>query len=89
MEKLGSQQEATILGIILLEIQVKPSVPKEFTTEIVILEPTWMTLIQDYVQMGNLHQNKKKGKKSGGGTQIIRLVTLRLKHFQVGSLLYP
>ena len=63
LAKLGSQREATLLGAIPLEIQVKPSVPEEFVMEITTLGPTWMTPVWDYVKTGTLPQDKKEARR--------------------------
>ncbi|XP_074374821.1 uncharacterized protein LOC141715244 [Apium graveolens] len=63
LAKLGSQREATLLGVIPLEIQNKTSVPEEFTFEIAALGRTWMTPIWDYVKTGTLPQEKKEARR--------------------------
>ncbi|XP_074362787.1 uncharacterized protein LOC141703077 [Apium graveolens] len=63
LAKLGSQREATLLGVIPLEIQNMPSVPEEFTFEIAALGITWMTPIWDYVKRCTLPQEKKEARR--------------------------
>ncbi|XP_074346342.1 uncharacterized protein LOC141685117 [Apium graveolens] len=64
LEKMGSQQEAVLLGSIPLEIQEIPSIP-----EIEIMQvdeapkETWMTPILAYVREGTLPEDKFKARR--------------------------
>ncbi|KAK1398908.1 hypothetical protein POM88_008771 [Heracleum sosnowskyi] len=64
LAKLGSQKEATMLGVIPLEIQVQPSIPK---LEVMNLEPAtevlWTTPIMEYITKGIVPEKKEEAKR--------------------------
>ncbi|XP_074363401.1 uncharacterized protein LOC141703910 [Apium graveolens] len=64
LEKMGSQQEAMLLGSIPLEIQEIPSIPE---VEIMQVDEapkeTWMTPILAYIRKGTLPEDKFKARR--------------------------
>ncbi|XP_074351523.1 uncharacterized protein LOC141690640 [Apium graveolens] len=64
LAKLGSRREATLLGVIPLDIQRQPSVPEyEISSTGSGLEPTWMTPILDYIKEGSLPYGKNEARR--------------------------
>lgn len=62
--KLGSQKEATYLGVIPLEIQEEPSVPSIEVMEIeATMIITWMTSILAYLKEGVLPTDKVEARR--------------------------
>ncbi|XP_074353997.1 uncharacterized protein LOC141692932 [Apium graveolens] len=64
LAKMGSQQEAVLLGSILLEIQKIPSIPE---IEAMQVDETpkeiWMSPLLAYIHKGTLHEDKFKARR--------------------------
>ena len=64
LAKLASQKEATMLGVITLEIQKKPSVPEEEVMQVEgEAEVTWMTPLWAYIKDGTLPADKMAARR--------------------------
>ena len=64
LAKLGSQREATLLGVIPLEIQSEPSIPKIEVMDVEVQnEDSWMTPIKKYIVEGVLPVDKEEARK--------------------------
>ena len=48
LAKLGSQREATLLGVIPLKIQMRPNIHEEVVMTLNAPSPTWMTPVWAY-----------------------------------------
>ena len=53
LAKMGSQREATMLGVIHLKIQMRPSIHEEVVMTLNAPSPTWMTSVWAYVILPN------------------------------------
>ncbi|XP_074381115.1 uncharacterized protein LOC141721873 [Apium graveolens] len=64
LEKLGSRHEATLLGVVPLDIQRRPNMPLHEIISIVSgLDTTWMTLILAYLKEGLLLDIKNETRR--------------------------
>ena len=63
LTKLGSQREATMLGVIPLRIQMRPSIHEEVVMTLNAPSPTWMTLVWAYVKEGILPNDPKEARR--------------------------
>lgn len=63
LAKLGSRREATLLGIVPLEIQRRPSVPEQEILSINGQSLTWMTPIWKYIKEGTLSEGKNEARR--------------------------
>ncbi|XP_074378040.1 uncharacterized protein LOC141719561 [Apium graveolens] len=64
LAKIGSQQEAVLLGSIPLEIQEIPSIPEVEVMQVdEAPKETWMTPILDYIHKGALPEDKFKARR--------------------------
>lgn len=62
--KCDSQKDKALIGVILLEIQKKPSVPEaELMMIVTVKAPTWKTLILEYLREGTLLEYKAESRK--------------------------
>ncbi|XP_074358190.1 uncharacterized protein LOC141697610 [Apium graveolens] len=65
LAKLGSSREATLLGVVLLDIQRQPSFPEHEVGSIGSdLDPTWMTHILVYIKEGSLPDEKNEARRT-------------------------
>ncbi|XP_074351895.1 uncharacterized protein LOC141691046 [Apium graveolens] len=64
LAKLGSCREATLLGVMLLDIQRQPSMPEHEVGSLSHnLGPTWMTPILSYIKEGSLPDEKNEARR--------------------------
>nr|XP_017221509.1 PREDICTED: uncharacterized protein LOC108198257 [Daucus carota subsp. sativus] len=65
LAKLGSQKEASLLGVIRLEVQEVPSIPELDVMEVGdgVKHPTWMTPIWDFIKEGKLPKDKAEARR--------------------------
>ncbi|XP_074347110.1 uncharacterized protein LOC141685935 [Apium graveolens] len=64
LAKLGSHREATLLGVVPLDIQRHPSVPKQEVGSLSNnLGPTWMAPILAYIKDGSLPDEKNEARR--------------------------
>lgn len=65
LAKLGSKREATLLGVIALEIQERPSIPELEVMEVVenARKVTWMTPIWQYIKDEKLPDDKADARR--------------------------
>lgn len=64
LAKLGSQKEATLLGVIPLEVQKQPSVPEVELMQVdVTVRDTWMTPIWKYLKEGILPDDRVEARR--------------------------
>ncbi|XP_074374537.1 uncharacterized protein LOC141714942 [Apium graveolens] len=64
LAKLGSCREATLLGVVPLDIQRQPSVPEHEVGSLSDnLDPTWMTHILAYIKEGSLPDEKNESRR--------------------------
>lgn len=64
MEKLGSQKEAILLGVIALEVQLHPSIHRKEVMEIETpTEGLWTTPIWEYIIKGLLPKYREESQK--------------------------
>lgn len=63
LAKLGSQRESTLLGVIPLEVQLQPSVPKLDIMSVDVQQDTWITPIVDYITKGTLPPERDEARR--------------------------
>ncbi|XP_074377608.1 uncharacterized protein LOC141719126 [Apium graveolens] len=64
LAKLGLRREATLLGVIPLDIQRKPSVPEHEKSSIGSgPDPTWMTPLLAYIKEGSFLDGKNEARR--------------------------
>ena len=65
LAKMGSQRKVTMLGVIPVTIQRRPSMIEEVVMSINVSIPTWMTLVWTYVKEGILPDDPKEARRAG------------------------
>lgn len=64
LAKLGSQKDAPLLGVIPLEIQLQPSIPKVEVMEVEVQkENLWTTPIKEFIINGTLPSEKDEARR--------------------------
>ena len=63
LTKMGSQREATMLGVIPLKVQIRPSIHEEVVMTLNAPSPTWMTPVWAYVKEGVLPDDPKEARR--------------------------
>ena len=63
LAKMGSQREATMLGVILLKIQIRPSIHEKVVITLNVPSLTWMTPVWAYVKEGVLPNDPKEAQR--------------------------
>ena len=63
LAKMGSQREATMLGVIPHKIKIRPSIHEEVVMTLNAPNPTWMSPVWAYIKEGILSNDPKEARR--------------------------